>query len=93
MATRTGKSGQKRAKRGDVQTLAGAIRVVSDVLSAPRDRLGRLDFAAADKSREARETLRLLAEAYSVPGCIDVMEQCEKVLRAALWRVETGRTI
>lgn len=57
-----------------------------DVLSAPRDRLGRLDFATSERSREARESLRLLAKALNVPGCVDTLEQCEQVLRAALLR-------
>lgn len=81
---RTGKTGRKRANRGDVQTLVGALRVIAAVLEGPRDRLGRLDRTATDESRDANETLRLLAVAYSVGGCTDAIDQCAKVARAAI---------
>lgn len=88
MAMRTGKSGQRRASRGDTVALKGALLVIADVLQSPRDRLGRLDCTATEKHRAARETLRLLADAYCVRGCVDILEQCELVARAAIWRAE-----
>lgn len=65
-------------------TLTQAVRVVAAVLEMPRDRLGRLDYAATDEARAARERLRELAIHYAVPGSTDTMHQCAQVLRAAV---------
>jgi hypothetical protein len=61
-----------------------AVRVVAAVLSAPRDRLGRLVMTATDKDRANREALRVLAVQLKVPGCHDILDQCAKVLAASV---------
>lgn len=68
--------------RANNTSLVYILRVISRVLSAPRDRLGRLEFVT-DEARKAREDLRLAAVFYRVPGCTDVLDQCAKVAAAA----------
>lgn len=71
-------------RRKETPPLAQAMRVVAAALEMPRDRLGRLDYAATDEARAARERLRELAIHYAIPGSTDTMHQCAQVLRAAV---------
>ena len=64
--------------------LAAAVKAVSAMLvDTPRDRLGRLDIVATD----TRERVRLLAVKYKVESK-DYIDQCGKVLRAALAKLD-----
>ena len=68
------------ALRAENAKLREAAESVAAMLGdTPRDRLGRLDIVATD----TREAVRLLAVRYSVTSG-DYMDQCAKVLRAAL---------
>jgi hypothetical protein len=67
---------------GQTKELIEALQAIAGVLEAPRDRLGRLDLAAAQG--DAREQLRLLAVKYETTGSHDLMGQCAKVARAAI---------
>jgi len=64
--------------------LVEALEAVSDMLDLPRDRLGRLDVC----SHPARERVRLLSVRYQCEPGKDYMDQCSKVLRAALQLAE-----
>lgn len=68
----------------DARKLVQVVEAVATLLSAPRDRLGRLEPAQAPHSAEARETVRMMAVDYGVAPAKDYMAQCAQVLRAAV---------
>lgn len=66
------------------QKLIAAVEAVATLLSAPRDRLGRLEPAQAPHSHEARETVRMMSIEYGVGPSKDYIEQAAQVLKAAV---------
>lgn len=66
--------------RDHAPELVEAMRAVAALLEGPRDRLGRLDISAGP----IRERVRDLHKAYKCEGAKDYIDQCAKVLRAAL---------
>lgn len=73
--------------------LIEAVCAVAAMLEVPRDRLGRLDPAATSAGIDARGKLRELAIRLKVGGSRDSLEQCAKVLRAAVEPEQTRRLL
>jgi hypothetical protein len=64
--------------------LLEAAQAVADYLAGPKDRFGRVDAAADEATRDARERVRQLAIQYSVTGARTTLDQCATVLQAAI---------
>lgn len=67
------------------QDQIAAITAIATFIGGPKDRLGRLDVAANDTMREARQTILRLATNYGVQGGhATYLDQCSALLRALL---------
>jgi len=68
--------------------LLQVLAVLADLLDAPANRFGKLEFYS-EPARTARESLRLLSVAYNVSPSHTILEQAAKVARAALKAVQS----
>jgi hypothetical protein len=72
--------------------LLESARAVAAFLAGPKDRFGRVDPAANDDARAARERIRDLAVRYGMKGSQTYLDQCAAVLSATIAKAE-GRDL